>query len=105
AGQRPDKQRFHEVMGAVAADAEARSPTGRFRAYGEMVDLLWRDGKPDAAIQLEELWNDLGRQHSFALLCAYAMNTFGDERHGDGFADVCRAHSRVVPTERYQSLG
>jgi len=105
AGNRPDRQRFREVVGGAAAAAQARSPTGRFRAYGEMVDLLWRGGNPDAAIQLEEMWNELGRDHSFALLCGYAMNNFGGERDADRFADVCRAHSRVVPTERYQSLG
>jgi signal transduction histidine kinase len=102
---RPDRQRFRDTMGALVAAAEGRSPTGRFRAYGEMVDLLWRDGNPNAAIQLEELWNELGREHSFALLCGYAMDNFGGEDEGARFADLCQAHSRVVPTERYQSLG
>jgi signal transduction histidine kinase len=105
AGYRPDPRRFRELMGGLAVAAEARSPTGRFRVYGEMVDLLWRDGNPDAAIQLEGMWNDLAREYSFTLLCAYSMNNFGGERDGDRFADVCRAHSRVVPTERFQLLG
>ncbi len=30
------------------------------RAYGEMVDLLWKDGNVDGAVQLEALWNELG---------------------------------------------
>ena len=103
-GRRLDPQRFREVVGAVVADTAARSPTGRFRAYGEMVNLLFRAAIPDAAIQLEELWNELARAHSFALLCGYAMNGFGGEHGAERFADVCRSHSRVVPTERYQSL-
>ena len=33
-----------------------------FRAFGEIVDLLWQDGQRAAAIQLEALWNEL--QHT-----------------------------------------
>jgi signal transduction histidine kinase len=69
-----------------------------------MVNLLWRAGNPDAAIRLEELWNQLARGRSFALLCGYAMSNFGHEHDAERFAEVCRSHSRVVPTERYQRL-
>ena len=33
-------------------------------AFGEMVDLLWRDGNAKAALRLEELWNDAGKDLS-----------------------------------------
>jgi hypothetical protein len=39
------------------SDAAARFP--RVVAFGEMVSLLWSKGRHDAALHLEELWNDL----------------------------------------------
>jgi hypothetical protein len=46
------------------------------RAYGEMVDVLWKDGHADAAIRLETMWNQLAQSHEFALLCGYSMGHF-----------------------------
>ena len=100
----PDAARFESIVGDVLKATAARSDTGHFRAYGEMVDLLWRDGKRDAAIRLEELWNDIGSRYSFSLLCAYVMRNFDSERDASGFAEVCRTHSHVVPTEKYLFL-
>jgi hypothetical protein len=41
------------------------------RVFGEMVSLLWDAGLIDAAVELEVLWNELGVQYPFSLLCAY----------------------------------
>jgi signal transduction histidine kinase len=92
------------VVGGVLAATAGNSASGHFFAYGEMVDLLWRAGKAEAAIALEELWNEIGNDYSFSLLCAYVMDNFNTERDARGFAEVCRTHSRVVPTERYLAL-
>lgn len=46
------------------------------RAYGEMVDLLWKDGHKAAAIHLETLWNQLGDMQDFELLCGYSIGNF-----------------------------
>jgi signal transduction histidine kinase len=101
----PDRDLFQEAIGGVLKRVGARSKTGRTRAYGEMVDCLWRAGHSEAAIRLETMWNDIGRQYSFSLLCAYGMDNFRHERAAGGFAAICGTHSRVVPTERYVSLG
>src|ERR1051325_61808 len=65
-----------------------------------MVDLLWRDGEPDAAIKLEELWNDLASHYTFSLLCAYPMGNFYKESDSALFERVCSTHTVVRPTER-----
>jgi len=98
----PDWERLSDVVGSALA-AAARGARG-VRAYGEMVDLLWRDGKPAAAVRLEEMWNDLGRHHSFSLLCAYVMGDFYKESDAAAFAEVCKAHSHVLPAEGYTTL-
>src|SRR6267143_937207 len=66
-----------------------------------MVDTLWREGQPQAAIRLEELWSDLGRARPFSLLCAYVMGNFFKEAHCEPFARICKAHDHVVPAESY----
>jgi signal transduction histidine kinase len=103
-GRRPDWERFKDVVGGALERTRTAGFTGRIRAYGEMVDLLWQDGLPDAALELEELWNELAGRHEFSLLCAYALNRFSQEAHGTPFRDICRAHTHVVPTERYSGL-
>ena len=103
-GDRPDRRLYREVVGGVLGSAAQMSTAGHFRAYGEMVDLLWRAGKRDAAIALEELWNEIGSEYSFSLLCAYVMDNFRSESDAAGFEEVCRTHSKVVPTERYVAL-
>jgi signal transduction histidine kinase len=101
AGPMPDPERFRGVVGPVlerAARAAERAPV---RAYGEMVDLLWKDGNTEGAVRLEELWNALAGEHDFSLLCAYAMGNFVNAADADGFQRICHAHTQVIPTERY----
>ncbi len=91
----PKRDLFEATVGGlVAAKARTVSAPGRLRAYGEMVDVLWRDGQRTAAIHLEELWNDFQARHPFTLLCAYAMASF--LRHPADVQRVCATHSHVV---------
>jgi hypothetical protein len=60
-----------------------------------------REGKCEAAIRLEGLWNELAATHTFELLCAYGMNGFHKEAHYPQFAEICGTHTKVIPTERY----
>ncbi|HEY6862855.1 MAG TPA: ATP-binding protein, partial [Burkholderiales bacterium] len=97
----PDEDRFHDSVGAIVRDA-GRNGARRVRAFGEMVALLWEEGKPDAAIRLEQLWNDLARRHSFSLLCAYPMRAFGRSEDAKGFMHVCAEHTHVRPAETFR---
>jgi KaiC/GvpD/RAD55 family RecA-like ATPase len=91
----PDQHRFDESVGTLIAKVIAgREDKVLIRAYGEMVDVLWKDGKADAAIRLEMLWNRLAQRHGFALLCGYAMGNFYKETKG--FEAICREHTHIV---------
>jgi hypothetical protein len=70
------------------------------RVYGEMVDLLWERGEVPSAIDLEQCWNDLGRQLAFSLLCGYRRGAGHDASLGQ-VAATCDLHSRVVPPRSY----
>ncbi|MDQ4081252.1 MAG: ATP-binding protein [Gemmatimonadota bacterium] len=100
-GSSPDAARFRNVLGAVLQAAHDRGGPGAvLRLYGEMVDLLWRDGNTEGALQLEQLWNDLARTYEFSLLCAYAMGNFYRSADSEGFQQICRHHTHVAPSER-----
>ncbi len=63
-----------------------------------------RRGKSEAAIQLEELWNDLRQKHPFSLLCAYPIAAFNRTEHEEPFLKICARHSGVIPMEDYTVL-
>ncbi|HYP52105.1 MAG TPA: ATP-binding protein [Pyrinomonadaceae bacterium] len=99
----PEPALFHDVVvEGVISRASERRP--RVRIFGEMVASLWAEGNHDAALRLEELWNELHQSHSFMLFCAYPMHGFGGEALGEPLGHVCAAHSRVVPAESYTAL-
>jgi CheY-like chemotaxis protein len=101
-GRSIERERFDEgVGGAIGRMLQGGR---RLHACGEMVALLWTDGNREAAIQLEQLWDDLARQHKFALLCAYPIAIFGTPDQGDSFQEVCSCHSRVIPAESYSAV-
>ena len=95
----PEPERFSGLVGGLIskARAAAKSEQVGLVIFGEMVALLWAEGKHQAAIRLEELWNDLAAQYSFSLRCAYPMNGFHKQEHADSFAKICAAHSSVLP--------
>ena len=96
----PDAQRFENVIGSALQRA-SRNGTRHVHAFGEMVSLLWAEGKHEAAVRLEELWNSLAASHTFSLLCAYPMDGFHDAEHGSSFLHICDAHSQVRPAESF----
>jgi signal transduction histidine kinase/ActR/RegA family two-component response regulator len=77
----------------------ARHPRARLRVVGEGVTLLWNEGHGAAAIELERLWNELACELPMTILCTYGLEQIADAEHGHAFAQICRAHTAVVPRE------
>jgi signal transduction histidine kinase len=103
----PDAALFTEVIGNVlglAAAAAASGNPGHISAFGEMVALLWEQGNGEAAVRLEQLWNNMSRMYRLSLRCAYPMSGFDREEHGDLFLKICAEHSHVIPVESYTAL-
>lgn len=89
----PDPTRFRDCLVPVIEQASRGRDDCVIRAYGEMVDILWQEGRTAAAIRLEMLWNQLARTHSFALLCGYSMGHFYKDVAQQ---DVRRQHTHLV---------
>jgi len=66
----------------------ARAKFPIVRAFGEMVAVLWERDQREAAIELEELWNELLGHHPFSLMCGYPLGR-------DGRADP-KAFERIL---------
>jgi signal transduction histidine kinase/ActR/RegA family two-component response regulator len=99
---RPEPARFNDYLGGIIA--RVTDGRTRLRAFGEMVALLWAEGNQAAAIELEGLWNELQKAHSFSLFCAYPMNGLGEEKFSEPHLSICNVHSRVLPAESYAEL-
>jgi PAS domain S-box-containing protein len=100
----PDKSLLFKTAEPILERAEASAKRGAVFVLGEMVALLWAQGKEEAAIYVEELWGELQARHEFVLRCAYPMSVFAGRAHEVGFARVCELHDQVVPAESYTSL-
>ena len=95
----PDPAGFWRAISPLLRQAaQAGQPV---RVFGEMVSLLWDAGLIDAAVELEALWNELGGQYPFSLLCAYPAQPPAGARQLDALTEVCHAHTQVtgVPPE------
>lgn len=95
----PDPALFARVLSGYLdrLTASGDGPSPRLFVFEEMVPSLWADGKRDAAIRLEQLWNDLAGKYSFQLLCAYPMGLFPLQRDRDMMRKICEQHSHVLP--------
>ncbi len=88
----PNEAKFNASVGRIVAEAALRGPV---HIYGEMVAVLWAEGKTRAAIRLEELWNELATRHAFSLLCGYPISAFPSQDTNDSFHQVCHTHTHV----------
>jgi hypothetical protein len=61
--------------------------------FGQMVDVLWQQGKHDAAIRLELLWNQFAQTQASSAVCAYAIGNFYKDA---GFEDVGGQQTQYV---------
>jgi signal transduction histidine kinase len=100
----PDARKFHAVVEKMVDDIPADVPRVPVRAYGEMVDLLAKDGNLRASVRLEQLWHEALQKRPFAMLCAYLMGNFCRPCDGEHLAQVCASHSHVIPTESFVAL-
>lgn len=98
-GGMPDWHTFHALIGGRIAELRLTYP--HVRAYGEMVDVLWQRGERDAAIRLEEFWNDLARLQTFSLLCAYYIDNLDPAAYAGPLECVCKVHTHLIPTPDY----
>jgi DNA-binding NarL/FixJ family response regulator len=92
-----DPARFMETFGNLIATAAkaARSAHPRVAVFGEGTDLLWKQGNVQAAIQDEELCNELTRIYNVDILCGYCVGAVQGGMDPQLFKQICGEHSAV----------
>ena len=96
-GKEPDAVAFHATIAEFIARACKDRLPCPLRAYGEMVDVLWKRANPEGAIRLEMLWNRVETEAQFSLLCGYAVGNFYKEvSTGPTMQHVCAQHNHVL---------
>ena len=97
--EEPDPDLFRRHIGGLVRAIRSQHGERPLRAFGEMVDILCRRGRPRAAIRLEQLWNELARGEDVTLLCGYWLESFSTVDSTATFDHVCRLHTHVLPSE------
>jgi DNA-binding NarL/FixJ family response regulator len=93
----PDPIRFWQVTGDLVA-AAAKAAIGerpRVVACGEIAPTLWGQGKAEAAIQVEHLWDETARIYDVDVFCGYVLKSFQREQENHIFQRICAEHSAV----------
>jgi hypothetical protein len=87
----PDPVRFFGVVGDLIA-AAARATAGeqsRVAICGECASILWAQGNADAAIQVEQLCNQLTKRYEMDILCGFSLSSFYREEDKQVFQRIC----------------
>jgi CheY-like chemotaxis protein len=74
----PERNRFQKFAKDIiqtAAKALKREHT-RVVICGEGAPLLWSQGNAEAAVKLEQLWNEIAQSNAIHCLCAYPLASF-----------------------------
>jgi MEDS: MEthanogen/methylotroph, DcmR Sensory domain len=93
----PDWNDFRRAMAAIFERVRAFG-RGTTRAYSEMVNMLWQEGQQEAAIRLEESWNELARLYPFSLFCGYMLDAHHDYAYNGPLEEIGRTHSDILGT-------
>jgi PAS domain S-box-containing protein len=99
---RLDENRFINEVTRLIAQATKRGRA--LRIYGELVNVLWAEGNYQAALRMEQLWDELGKRHDFSLLCGYRLGAFQSDGSDRGLMEICDAHSAVIPAESFSAF-
>ena len=100
---RPDRQLFNLTLQQLLRSSQERQQCSpeKVAAFGEMVAVLWAEGKREAAVELEQLWEEFTNSNPMSVLCAYPISHFSRADDRELFARVCAHHSAVTPAESF----
>ena len=100
----PDSPVFLGLAGEVIEQAHGGGRYKKVRWWGEMVNVLWERGDVAASMALEDLFDQLGREHEIALFCSFVMDNFDGEVHTHMLPRLGTNHSHLIPVEDYARL-
>ena len=97
ASEATDLARFLSLAGDLieAASTVPGASSPRLALCGERAGRLWAEGQTDAALQLEQLCNDLGRSFEADILCVYPVGDISGKEAELAFERISAEHSAI----------
>ena len=97
ANEATDPARFLSLAGDLieAASTIPGASHPRLALCGERAGRLWAEGQTDAALQLEQLCNDLGRSLAADILCVYPAGDISGKEAELAFERISAEHSAI----------
>lgn len=86
---------FQDFVGSSLQDL--RLMFGKTRIFGEMVNVLWKNDEHEAAMKLEECWNNLSRKFDFSLLVSYSLDSIvpANANTEEAITLICQYHKHL----------
>ncbi len=97
-----DKQAFQQFVASPVLAMQLKF--GKVRAFGEMVDVLWKHAQQDLAIELEGWWGELCDKHGFMLLCTYLLNSLDPNNYENSLERICKCHTPSLPINAFNPV-
>lgn len=93
----PDAARCSKVVSDIIARMGKPAPVNgaRVAICGECAPILLQEGKTDAAIRLEHIWDEATREHDANTLCGYLWSAFPEGKRSAIFRRICAEHSAI----------
>jgi DNA-binding NarL/FixJ family response regulator len=101
----PDERLFEKVVTPIIVDALKASTSTRPRVLvcGECAPSLVRDGKENAAVEVEQLWDRVAFAHEVDTLCAYLVDLPVCEERDRVLQRINAVHTEVYTPSRRHS--
>jgi len=93
----PDPIRLFKVVNGLIDTVSSGTGTAHTRIVvcGGLSPVLLSQGKPEAAIRLEQLWDEVVKRYGLDTKCMYSQGSFEGEQSGDVYQRICGLHSSV----------
>jgi DNA-binding NarL/FixJ family response regulator len=94
----PDEAKFSKLVTEVFEEAAACSTSRdrRVAAWGEGAPALFRQGKTEAAIYVEEMWDRLASRYGIETLCGYFPDDVAYDEGDPSVQQISAIHSHVT---------
>jgi DNA-binding NarL/FixJ family response regulator len=79
----------------TTAAKAARGEHPRVAICGECEPPLWTLGQGEAAIRLEQLWNEIAERFDVDILCGYPLSSFHGKQSSEMYERICAEHAAV----------
>jgi DNA-binding NarL/FixJ family response regulator len=92
----PDPVQFSKAARDLMGRAKAgKGEPLRVLACGECAAVLWAQGKAEATVRLEQLWDEMAETYNVDILCGYPLTGFQDEQGRSMFQRLCTQHTAL----------